>query len=92
MRTGKGIIEFLKGDKFNETLLKYVPLCPPNIHNFISLVKHCFVKMGSIDSILMFKAFSPSDYIHDNCFLDNKLGERFIFSKCWLKGTVVEFI
>jgi hypothetical protein len=89
---GQGIVELLKGDKFNETLLEYVPLCPPNIHNLISSIKHCLGNMGSIDSILMFKALSPYDYNHDNCFLDNRLGKRFIFSKCWSKGTTVEFI
>ncbi len=89
---GQGIVELLKGDKFNETLLEYVPLCPPNIHNLISSIKHRLGNMGFIDSILMFKALSPSDYIHDSCFLDNRLGKRFIFSKCWSKGITMEFI
>jgi len=66
---GQGTIKFLKGDKLNETLLKFTPLCSPNIHNLISLIKHCPRKMGSIDSILTFMGFSPYNYIQDSCFL-----------------------
>jgi hypothetical protein len=33
---GQGIVELLKRDRFNETLLEYVPLCALNIHNLIS--------------------------------------------------------
>jgi hypothetical protein len=43
---GQGTNELLKGDKFNETLLKFIPLCSPKIHNIISFVKHCLGKMG----------------------------------------------
>ncbi len=88
----QGIIELLKGDKFNETFLEYVPLCPLNIHNLVSLVKHRLGNMGSIVSILMFKTFSPYDYIYDSCLFYNRRGKRFILSKCWSKVIAMEFI
>ncbi len=60
---GQGIVELLKGDKLNETLLKFTPLCSPIICNLISMVKHHPRKMGSIDSILTLKALNPYNYI-----------------------------
>jgi hypothetical protein len=60
---GQCIVKLLKGGKFNETLLKFFPMCSPNIHNIISLVKHHIGKMGSIESILTFKDFSLYNYI-----------------------------
>jgi hypothetical protein len=60
---GQFTIKLLKGGKFNETLLKFIAMCSPNIHNLISLVKHHLGKMGSIDSILTLKALSPYNYI-----------------------------
>jgi hypothetical protein len=33
---GKGRMELLKGEKLNQMLLKFVPLCSPSIHNLIA--------------------------------------------------------
>ncbi len=35
----EGPIEFFKGEKLNQTLLKFEPMCSPNICNRISLFK-----------------------------------------------------
>jgi len=32
---GKGPVEFFKGEKLNQTLLNFAPLCFPSIHNLI---------------------------------------------------------
>jgi hypothetical protein len=65
---GEGPMEFLKGGKLDQTLLKFIPLCFPNICNLIASVKHCLGNSGSIDYILKLKALSGYDYIQDNCF------------------------
>ncbi len=38
---GKGLVELLKGKKLNQKLLKFAPLCSPNIQNLIVSLKHC---------------------------------------------------
>jgi hypothetical protein len=71
----------------------FVPLRFPNIHNIISLFKHCLGNVDSLDSILMLKSLSPYYYIWDTCFfLGNNLIKKIIFSKCRSKGMVVESI
>jgi len=56
---GEGPMEFLKGEKLNQTMLKFVPLCSLNIHKMISLFKHHPRNMGSLHSILTLKSLSP---------------------------------
>jgi hypothetical protein len=75
-------VEFFKGEKLDQMLLKCPPLCSLGIHNFIISLKHCLDNSSSIDCILKLKALYGYDYIHDRCFLVNKQGKRFICSKC----------
>jgi hypothetical protein len=60
---GEGPMELLKGEKLNQMLLKFVPLCSPNICNLIASLKHCPNNFGSIDYILKLKALSSYNYI-----------------------------
>jgi hypothetical protein len=62
-RDGKGPMELLKGEKLNQTLLKFTTLCSLNIRNLIVLLKHCANNLGSLDCILKLKAFSSYNYI-----------------------------
>jgi hypothetical protein len=39
---GEGLMEFLKGEKLNQMLLKFIPLCFLGIRNLIVSLKHCF--------------------------------------------------
>jgi hypothetical protein len=62
-KDGKGHVEFLKGEKLNQTLLKFAPLCSFGIHNLIASLKHHFNNLGSFDCIFKLKALSGYDYI-----------------------------
>ncbi len=73
---GKVLAELLKGEKFNQTMLMFVPLHSPNIHNLISLFKHRSRNMESLDSILVLKSLSPYDYIWDNCFFGQQYNKN----------------
>jgi hypothetical protein len=55
----------LKGDKLNQTMLKFVPLCSLNIGNLISSFNHHLGNMGFIDSIITLKAPSHYNYIQE---------------------------
>jgi hypothetical protein len=65
-KDGEGPMEFLKGEKLDQTLLKFIPLCFTSICNIIASLKHCLGNSGSIDYILKLKALSGYDYIQDN--------------------------
>jgi len=43
-------------------------------------------KMGSIDSILMLKAFDPYSYIQDNCFPRQQIRQKVYLFKILSKG------
>ncbi len=75
-------LELFKGEKLNQMLLKFIPFCSHGIHNLIISLKHCFDNFGSIDYILKLKALFGYDYIQDNFFLVNRLGRKFIYSRC----------
>jgi hypothetical protein len=66
---GRDHVEFLKGEKLNQILLKFTPLCSFGICNLIASLKHHPNNPGSFDCILKLKALFGYDYIHDNCFL-----------------------
>jgi len=48
---GKDHVELLKGEKLNQILLKFAPLCPLGIRNLVTSFKHCFDNLGSLDYI-----------------------------------------
>ncbi len=68
-------MELHKGEKLDQMLLKFTPLCSPSIHNLVASLKHCPGNFGSIDCILKLKALSIYDYIQDKIFLVNVLGK-----------------
>ncbi len=55
---GEGLVELFKGEKLNQILLKFAPLCSPGIHNLIVSLKHCPNNLNSINCILKLKALS----------------------------------
>jgi hypothetical protein len=73
---GEGPIELLKGEKFDQTMSKFAPLFSFNIQNLIASFKHRFKNMSSIDCIIMLKAFSPSNYIQNNCFPRQQFAQK----------------
>jgi hypothetical protein len=48
---GKGPMELFKGEKLNQMLLKFAPLCSLGICNLIASLKHHHSNSGSIDYI-----------------------------------------
>jgi hypothetical protein len=60
---GQGLVEFLKGQKLDQMLLKFIPLCSLGIRNLIASLKHCPSNFGSIDYILKLKALFGYHYI-----------------------------
>jgi hypothetical protein len=69
-KDGEGLVEFLKGAKVNQMLLKFTLLCSLNIRNFVVSSKHHLNNLSPIDCILKLKALSSYNYIKDNYFLD----------------------
>jgi hypothetical protein len=66
---GQDFVELLKGEKLNQMLLKFIPLCSLDIHNFIISLKHHHGNSNSIECILKLKALFGYDYIQDFFFL-----------------------
>jgi hypothetical protein len=60
---GEGHVQLFKGEKLNQMLLKFAPLCSLGIHNLIASLKHRPSNFGSIDCILKLKALFGYDYI-----------------------------
>jgi hypothetical protein len=73
---GEGPMELLIGEKLNQTLVKFAPLCYFSIRNLIVSLKHRLGNLGSIGCILKLKALSSCDYIQDNCFLGRRVGGK----------------
>jgi hypothetical protein len=46
---GQGPMELFKGEKLDQMLLKFVPLCSLGICNLIASLKHCHGNSDSID-------------------------------------------
>jgi hypothetical protein len=80
-----------KGEKLNQMLLKFVLLCSFGICNLIVSLKHCFDNLSSIDYILKLKALSKYNYIEDNCFLDQQVGQKVYLFKMSIDGAVFKF-
>jgi hypothetical protein len=88
---GEGHVELLKGEKLDQALLKFTPLCFLDIHNFIVSLKHHPSNSSSIDYILKLKAMSSYDFIKDNCFLDQQAGQKVYLFKMSMDGVVFIF-
>jgi hypothetical protein len=68
-KDGEGPMEVLKGEKLDQTLLKFTPLCSLGIRNLITSLKHCLGNLSSIDYIFKLKALFGYNFIEDNFFL-----------------------
>ncbi len=68
-KDGDDPIELLKGEQLNKVMDNFMPLCFPNICNFIALFKRRLINNGYIDNIILLKSKSCYNYIKDNCFL-----------------------
>jgi hypothetical protein len=79
-------VELLKGEKLDQMLLKFTFLCSPRIHNLIVSLKYYPSNFGSIDCILKLKALSSCDYIHDNCFHGQHVGQKVYLFKMFVDG------
>jgi hypothetical protein len=88
---GKGHVEFLKGEKLNKMFLMFSPLCSIGICNFIVSLKQHPDNSGSINYILKLKALSSYDYIYDNCFLGQQVGQKVYLFKTSINGTMFGF-
>jgi hypothetical protein len=88
---GEGHVELLKAEKLDQTLLKFTPLCFPDIHNFITSLKHRPSNLSSINYILKLKAMSSYDFIKDNCFLGQQVGQKVYLFKVSMDGVVFGF-
>jgi hypothetical protein len=62
-KDGEGHMELLQGEKLDQMLLKFVPLCSLGIHNLIVSLKHYLGNFNSIDCILKLKALFGYNYI-----------------------------
>jgi len=60
---GEGPVEVLKGEKLDQTLLKFAPLCFDGICYLIASLKHHLGDLGSIDYIHKLKVLSGYDFI-----------------------------
>jgi len=72
-------------------LLKFAHLCSPGICNFIASLKHCPSNFGSIDCILKLKALSSYNYIQNNYFLGQQVGQKYYLFKMSIDGTMFGF-
>jgi hypothetical protein len=85
-------MELFKGEKLNQTLLKFVLLCFLGIHNLIASLKHRFDNLGSLDCIFKFKALSGYDYIQNNYFLSQQVGQKVYLFKMFVDGVAFNLI
>jgi hypothetical protein len=88
---GEGPIELLKGEKINQTLLKFVVLCSFSIHNLIVLLKHHLGNSSFIGCIFKLKVLSSSKYVQDNCFLGQRVGKKNYLFKMFVDGAGSKF-
>jgi hypothetical protein len=83
---GEVHVELLKGEKLNQAMLMFVPLCFPNIRNLISSIKHC---PGNMAPFIPSLCSSPRIFMitfKTIIFMGYSIVKKFIFSKCQLKG------
>ncbi len=84
----QGLMELLKGEKLNQTLLKFAPMCFPSIHN---LIKASSRYSSSLDCILKLKARFGYHYILDNYFIGQQAGQKVYLFKMPFNGATFKF-
>jgi hypothetical protein len=88
---GKVLMELFKGEKLCQILLKFTPLCSPGIHNLIISLKHRPSNSNSLDCTLKLKAQSSYNYIQDNYFHGQHVGQKVYLFKMSVDGVISEF-
>ncbi len=88
---GESLMEFLEGEKLNQMLLKFAPLCFLGIRNLIVSLKHCFDNMCFVYSIFKLKALFNYDYIRDNCFPGQQITQKVYLFKMYVDGIASKF-
>jgi hypothetical protein len=88
---GEGVVEFFKGEKLDQMLFKFSPLCSLGICTLIASLKHCHGNLGSIDCILKLKALFSYNYIQNNCFFSQLVGQKVYLFKIFVDGVVFKF-
>jgi hypothetical protein len=86
----KDPMEFFEGEKLDQTLLKFTPLCSPNICNLIISLKQHLGNLGFVDYILQLMALFGYDYIYDSCFLGQHVGQKIYLFKMFINGAAFE--
>jgi len=66
-------------------------VCSLGIHNLIVSLKHHPNNWGSTDWIFKLKVLSGYDYIQDNCFLSQRVGQKVYLFKMSINGVASEF-
>jgi hypothetical protein len=62
-KDGKGLMELFKGEKLDQMLLKFVPLCSLGICSLITSLKHRLRNLSFVNYIPKLKALFGYDYI-----------------------------
>ncbi len=88
---GKGLLELFEGEKLDQTLLKFTPLCSLGIGNGIASLKHHPNYSNFVDYILKLKAISTYDYIENNCFPSQHVMQKVYLFKMSVDGDTSEF-
>ncbi len=88
---GKGLVELLKGEKLDQMLLKFFPLCSNAIHDLIASLKHCPSNSDSIDYILKLKALFSYDYVLNNYFPSQQGGLKVYLFKMSINVATFRF-
>ncbi len=88
---GQGLVELLKGEKLNKMLLKFALMCFPGICNLIVSLKHHLNNSSSFNCIFKLKAWFGYDYILDNCFFGQRVGQKVYLFKMSIDGIVFGF-
>ncbi len=84
-------MELLKGEKVNQRLLKFAPLCFLGMRNLIFSLKHYPNNLGFLDYIFKLKALSGYDYIQDNYSFNQHARQEVYLFKMYVNGATSKF-
>jgi hypothetical protein len=73
---GKRPMKILQGEKLDKMTNKFQPMCYLNIQNLIPSFKHNASTKGFVDNIIFLKSKNPYDYIQENCFHGQMVGQK----------------
>jgi hypothetical protein len=84
-------MELFKGEKLDQMLLKFVPLCSLGISDLITSLKHRLNNSTFINCILKLEALSSYDYIQDSCFPNQQVRQKVYLFKIFVNGVAFIF-